>query len=145
MKHGRLWFFLFLFFSLQSFATSSPVGTLVLHVTNFKDNKGTVRIALARSKAELDFVKKPYKLAETKINDKQAKWVFHDLPYGEYAIKLYHDENGNKVFDTNFLGIPEEGYGFSNNAKGHFGPPDYKQVKFSINKITTDMTIKIVN
>lgn len=49
----------------------------------------------------------------------------NDLPAGEYAVKVFHDENGNGELDTRMFGIPKEAYGFSNNARGKFGPPDY--------------------
>jgi len=120
------------------------VGTLILHVSNLKNDNGEVRIALARSKEELDFKKLPLKLVRAEIRDRKAEWAFVDLPFGEYAIKLYHDENGNEVFDRNFLGIPKEGYGFSNNAKGRFGPPAYDQVKFTFNEFQAEMTIKVI-
>ena len=43
-----------------------------------------------------------------------------------------HDENGNGELDANFVGIPKEPWGFSNNAKGKFGPPKWEDVQFSI-------------
>ena len=58
------------------------------------------------------------------------KIVIHDLPAGEYAIASYHDENGNGKLDTNALGLPEEGYGFSNDARGMFGPPKFSEAVF---------------
>ena len=42
--------------------------------------------------------------------------------------------NENKKIDTNFLGIPKEPYGFSNQKKGRFGPPKFKEVVFKLNK-----------
>jgi len=57
-------------------------------------------------------------------------FVFHDLAAGKYAVASYHDENGNGKLDTNSLGIPTEGYGFSNNAQGNFGPPAFAQAAF---------------
>lgn len=45
-----------------------------------------------------------------------------DVPAGSYAIVAMHDENGNGELDTNFVGIPKEGYGASNHARGRFGP-----------------------
>lgn len=50
---------------------------------------------------------------------------------GYYAVALFHDENENRHFDTNFLGIPVEGYGFSNNPRLSLGPPPLKDARFS--------------
>jgi uncharacterized protein (DUF2141 family) len=49
---------------------------------------------------------------------------------GTYAIAVYHDENSNGKLDSNFIGIPREGVGFSNNAKGHMGPPKFDAAAF---------------
>jgi uncharacterized protein (DUF2141 family) len=43
-----------------------------------------------------------------------------------------HDSNSNQKLDTNWIGIPKEGYGFSNNAKATLGPPSFDQVKFNL-------------
>ena len=51
-----------------------------------------------------------------------------------YAFTFFHDLNKNKKLDTNFLGIPKEPYGFSNEKKGRFGPPKFKEVSFKLNK-----------
>ena len=51
---------------------------------------------------------------------------------GYYAVALFHDENGDHHLNTNALGIPTEGYGFSNNPTLYFGPPDLGKVRFSL-------------
>lgn len=56
-----------------------------------------------------------------------------ELPKGEYAISIYHDENNNKELDTNFVGIPKESFGFSNNAIGLMGPPSFEKAKIILN------------
>jgi uncharacterized protein (DUF2141 family) len=62
------------------------------------------------------------------------------LPEGKYAVGLYIDTNENKKMDTNFFGIPKEQFGFSNNAKGLFGPPDFESAAFIVD---SDMKILI--
>ena len=59
------------------------------------------------------------------------------LPFGEYAITLFVDFNGNKKIDKNFLGIPKEPYGFSNNVIGNMSAPTFDQAKFLISGPTT--------
>lgn len=54
------------------------------------------------------------------------------LVAGEYALSLLHDENGNGKIDKNFIGMPKEGMGASNNPKSTFGPPNFEQAKFSL-------------
>lgn len=53
-----------------------------------------------------------------------------DIPAGTYAVGYYIDANENEKLDTNFLGIPKEEHGFSNNVRGKFGPPSFKSASF---------------
>lgn len=62
-----------------------------------------------------------------------------DLPEGEYAVSVIHDENKNNKLDT-FLGIPTEGFGFSNNPRIFFGPPDFDDCRI---KLQDDLQIEI--
>jgi uncharacterized protein (DUF2141 family) len=55
---------------------------------------------------------------------------FTGLQPGTYAVALFHDENSNGKLDTNFMGVPHEGTGASNNAKGHLGPPKFSDAVF---------------
>ena len=66
--------------------------------------------------------------------DKKAIITLKDTPVGVYAVSAFHDINDNKKMDTNFLGIPKEPTGMSNNAKGFMGPPKYKDAKFKVLK-----------
>ena len=54
------------------------------------------------------------------------------LPHGEYAIAVFVDANGNGKMDKNFLGIPKEQYGFSNNVMGRMAAPSFEQAKFEV-------------
>ena len=56
------------------------------------------------------------------------------LPVGVYAVSFYIDSNNNQKLDYNFLGVPTEQFGFSNNAMGFFGSPSFDQASFRIDK-----------
>jgi uncharacterized protein (DUF2141 family) len=73
--------------------------------------------------------------SRVKASNEQEQVVFKDLPVGDYAIKIYQDENSNQKLDFNFMGIPKEGYGFSNNV-GRFGRPAYQEAKFTVEEKT---------
>ncbi len=62
---------------------------------------------------------------------------------GHYAVALFQDENDNHHFDTNSLGIPTEGYGFSNNPTLYFGPPDLSRVRFSVHSGDNPIAIRM--
>jgi uncharacterized protein (DUF2141 family) len=75
---------------------------------------------------------KAFRRAETKPRGGRATCTFPGLPAGTYAIGLLHDENDNGKMDTNFVGLPKEGYGASNDAKATFGPPKFKDAKVEL-------------
>ena len=64
------------------------------------------------------------------ISDQRAVCAFPGIASGIYAVSVFHDENLNGKLDTNFLGVPREGVGASNDAKGHMGPPKFDSAKF---------------
>ena len=148
MKKVFIWVWVcFSFFSVASAFCQNPPGgstksgTLTILIDGFNSDKGAARIALCNSIEGYKNDDRAFRREAVRINDRKAEWVFKDLPFGEYAIKVFHDENGNNKLDKNLLGAPEEAYGFSNNARATFGPPDYKKAAFRLDK--TDMTVRI--
>ena len=67
-------------------------------------------------------------------------FTISDLPVGEYAIALYHDINSDKICNKNWIGIPTESYGFSNNVRVIFSSPSFEKTKFSLNE---DLAINV--
>lgn len=116
---------------------------LNIHVTNLRSSDGKVYFAIY-DKPEA-FPKRTGKLVGTKIPAKSegVVAVFAGLKPGTYAVAIYHDENANKKFDQGILGIPLEGYAFSNNAPVFFGPPDFEDAAVTIKGDSTDITIKM--
>jgi len=126
-------------------STSTNGGTLAVMISNFKNDKGSAVVALYNNSDGFPkSAKKAFKILTVRIVNKQAMAEFDSLPPGEYGVSVYHDENNNKKLDTNFFGIPKEGVGNSNNAKGHFGPPKYSDAKFNFNGDKQTVTIKMV-
>jgi uncharacterized protein (DUF2141 family) len=70
-------------------------------------------------------------------------YVITDIPFGTYAIAVIHDVDKNGLLNTNWIGMPKEPFGFSNNAKGRFGPPDFKDASFKVER-DTDVSIKLI-
>ncbi len=66
-----------------------------------------------------------------------------NLPPGHYAVAVFHDENGNGEFDQGLFGIPLERYGFSNDARGFLGPPDFEAARIELGKTTRRITITL--
>jgi uncharacterized protein (DUF2141 family) len=66
------------------------------------------------------------------IVGRRAQCVFFGLPPGEYAVAAFHDENGNDDLDQGAFGVPTEGTGASNDARGFMGPPPYEGARFQL-------------
>ncbi|WP_299061833.1 DUF2141 domain-containing protein [uncultured Polaribacter sp.] len=109
--------------------------TLTVKITNLNSNKGQILIALY--KGDHNFLKKRFIGGMSKIKDNKVTYTFKNIPKGEYAVSFFHDKNNNGKLDTNFLGIPKEDYGCSNNAIGFMGAPKYKDAKFELNSHKT--------
>ncbi len=107
---------------------------LTVNLKNINGDKGHILIALYSSKASYESGESDWS-SKLKASKKEDSIVFIDLAEGKYAIKLYHDENDNQKLDFNFLGIPKEGYGFSNNV-GRFGQPEYSKASFEVTQRT---------
>ncbi|TLU72616.1 DUF2141 domain-containing protein [Lichenicoccus roseus] len=73
----------------------------------------------------------------------QAEACFAVSSPGTYAVAIYHDENDNHHFDRNFLGLPAEGYGFSNNAVPVFAPPHYLAAAFAVHPGSNHISIRL--
>ncbi|MBN1895530.1 DUF2141 domain-containing protein [bacterium] len=71
------------------------------------------------------------------IEDGKCSITLDSLKAGKYAFRYIHDDNNNDKLDTKLLFIPREGYGFSNNAKGKFGPPAFEDTIFELVKNDT--------
>jgi uncharacterized protein (DUF2141 family) len=140
---------LFLILALQpSPLVSQGVQLATLHVVveGIKSSKGQVKIGLEKS-AE-DFDKGPLHEAryrgETVVSKEGRIEVhFRDVPFGTYAVKSFHDADGNGQLNTNFMGIPAEDYGFSNNARGTMGPASFKDASFEIDAPEKTITIRL--
>tara|TARA_B100000287_G_C20266459_1_gene636179 strand:- start:8 stop:430 length:423 start_codon:yes stop_codon:yes gene_type:complete len=123
-------------FILCSFQLSA--ATLDVEIQGITDG-GILHLAIYNSKEvfESDRGDKPGSQSgiEAGVVKKIGKGTYKgsfEIPPGTYAIGVYIDENDNEKLDTNFLGIPKEQYGFSNNARA-FGIPKFEAASFSLN------------
>jgi len=115
----------------SAMADGTKVGAVTVLATGFTNEKGMVLIQLANSAEDYDRDDTAFRHAELKVDGDRVTHVFEDVPYGEYAIKIFHDENGNRKIDMGWRG-PTERYGFSNDARGLLGPPGFEAAKFEV-------------
>ena len=121
-------------------STAANAGELTVTVGGIRNSAGEVLATVYDSEAS--FMKPG--LARVSIKLKAApgrvSFALPELPPGKYAIATFHDENDNGKLDRNFMGLPTEGYGFSNDARGTGGPPS-----FAAAAVAFDGTNKTVN
>lgn len=107
---------------------------LEVGITGLKNNTGVIMLQL------LDENRKVVDQAKGIINGKMSTIVINNLKPGKYAFQYYHDENLSEVMETGIMGKPKEGYGFSNNAAGPFGPKPFKEWLFELKE---DMKVTV--
>jgi uncharacterized protein (DUF2141 family) len=101
---------------------------LEIKIEKFRNNKGFLMLQL------LDENQKVIKEAQERIRNNECVVSFDNLQTGSYAIRYFHDENESGELETNLLGKPVEGYGFSNNVSAKFGPPPFEKWLFVLDE-----------
>ena len=126
-------YFLALIVSISAIFVSTvyaQMGTINVEIFKINDPKGLMSIGLYSNEKGFPDKGKAYRGTDVKVTGQTVVYTFKDVPLGTYAIAIFHDTNSNGKLDKNFLGIPKEGYAFSNNVFGTFGPPDFKDTSF---------------
>ena len=106
-------------------------GTLEVIVKGIENKQGSIHIGLYHKKKGFLNPSKQYKGIKRLLKNASTSYRFKDLSSGVYAVAIFHDSNNNNILDKNFLGIPKEGYGVSNNPKT-FGKPTFEACKFKL-------------
>jgi uncharacterized protein (DUF2141 family) len=128
-------------------AQSTGTATLIVHVTGTRNAKGRIRAALYNGADGFpnDASKAVQKQsADIDPQTSSAQIVFTNVPDGVYAVSVFHDENMNQKLDKNFVGVPKEGYGASNNPKKKMGPPNFAETKFQVSGTQQSLEIKLM-
>ena len=125
-------------FSILLLVFVAPVfaqtGTIHVNVSGIENNKGLLQIGLYNSEANFPIYSKVFKGIFPKATKSGISYTFKNIPTGTYALAVYHDENSDKELNKNMFGAPKEKYGFSKNKYGTFGPPDFSEVSFKVEK-----------
>ena len=115
---------------------------LRVRLLGIENDQGTVRVALfANEQAFKSSAPRIQKKVPAHIDE---VWLtFENIPPGRYGISAFHDVNGNEKLDTSFLGLPKEPYGFSQNARGRFGPPNFSDISFEVDSSPKTLDINL--
>jgi len=117
---------------------------LTITVPNIKNVDGGIHVSVYNSTNKSSFTKigQEFKVVDFKNNGVKGKYIIKNLPEGEYAIAIYHDENSDKKCNTNLIGIPTEGFGFTKLEKV-WSLPKFDECKIFLNK-NLSVPIKLI-
>lgn len=124
-----------------AFAADLTAADLTIEITSIPDIEGEVRWLVFDNAESYASGKNAVMSLSQRVNADTMRFTLHALPPGRYAVKMFHDQNGNGELDSNALGIPQEGYGFSNNG-GRFGPPSFDDAAVPVDANST-ITIRV--
>lgn len=118
-----------------------------IHVTilNIRNSTGAVACALFESPEGFptEFLRFATRIMVMRVRDTQARCDFAGIAPGTYALGVIHDENLNGKLDANWLGVPSEGYGFSNDARATLGAPSFSAASFAYGGDSLALTIRM--
>jgi uncharacterized protein (DUF2141 family) len=127
-----------------AFAALAPLthaGELTLTISDIRTAQGQLLISVVNSENGWDDKAPPVAAQKVAATGKELVLKF-DLPAGSYAVQVLHDENDNGKLDMNLMGVPTEGYGFSNNPpvmrRAHFS-----EAKFDVSETPTAVTVQL--
>ena len=113
-------------------AGEASAARIVVTITGLKSNEGGVYVGLYATPskflngAQVDVMKK------VRASTAPITVAFDNLPAGTYAVGAYHDENNNDHMDTDFVGLPTEGYALSNGVRAVMSKPTFQQAAFTV-------------
>lgn len=120
---------------LYGFSGRKNTGTMILEFSNVEPSKGCVNVRLYNSSEKFLVKNGPCHKCKTRVGkEKTVKIIVDDLPYGDYAVAAFYDENCNDQLDKNFIGLPKEPYAFSRPYSVKTRKPRFNEVSISFKK-----------
>ena len=113
-------------------------------IDNLSSNDGEIEIGVYTPQNKFPDEKDKFKKYRFKPKNLKVDIKLADLPYGEYAFAIYHDENNNGNIDKNLIGIPNEPYAFSNNYKPTIKAPTFDNCNFTYSKESNEIKISLL-
>lgn len=114
-------------------ASRAAKGQIHVKVVGLRTGRGQVLFALWRGPKKFPGTPPPGTATRIgTIRKGSSEAQFDDVSPGDFAITVFHDEDGDAELKTNFLGIPKEGIGFSRNPRVRFSAPDYEDAMLTL-------------
>lgn len=115
---------------------------ITVQINNLKNDNGFVLLGLHNQETFMNTETPALNSIQGKIKDGKIEVVFKNIPEGDYAIMVVHDENANNKMDFELNGMPKEAYGMSNNNMS-YGPPIFEDAKFNVTDENLDLEIRL--
>lgn len=122
----------YFFISTLTVAPTAFAAELHVSVDGVRSQSGQLRIALFKSADTFATPDGRFREVVLPAEKGENTAIFLSVPMGTYGLAAFHDENGNGKFDKNFVGFPQEGFGFGNNASVFLGPPSFSEASVFI-------------
>jgi uncharacterized protein (DUF2141 family) len=123
----------------------AAVATLVIHVQDVSPKGGMLRLGLYDEASYPQDDATPVATADVKAELGENTITLRNVPVGTYAIETFQDVNGNGKMDTSWIGIPQEPFGFSRDARPVLSKPGFAKVKFEVVAGANSQTLHLQN
>lgn len=144
IRQSAFFFATLLSLVLADNARADLKGNLIVEVDSLNNQKGEVCFKLfSGSRGFPDGNENAIKRQCVKIANNSLIITLNNIPSGSYAVSVFHDQNGDRKLNRNSLGMPTEGYGFSNNPVVSRGVPNYGQCVFLVAGANTSIKINM--
>ena len=122
----------------------AAAGTVVVTIEGFRGAAGHARVAVFNREAGFpDDESASYRKLVAEIKDGRVEVRFEGLPYGDYAVSMYHDANDDAKVNKGWFGIPQEGYGVSNNIVHATRGPRFGEALFRLAEQVHEVNIRV--
>ncbi|MDE0051986.1 MAG: DUF2141 domain-containing protein [Rhodospirillales bacterium] len=128
-----------------SFALDATAADLEVRIDGLRSAEGDVRVALHRQVGEGSFPGDAGVVGASfrRAAEGAVRFIFADVAPGAYAVAAFHDADGDGALNQNIVGMPTEGHGFSNGARGFMGPPSFEDAAVTVGKSEAVVSITV--
>jgi uncharacterized protein (DUF2141 family) len=116
---------------LGMLSLSAHAANITVTVDGLRNANGTVRLELDGSDAAWNNKDKPTAMGNVQAAAGAVSYTFKDVPPGTYGLSVYQDEDNSGKLRVNVIGVPKEGYGFSNNLS-LMRAPTFREAQFTV-------------
>lgn len=124
-------------------AASGTIVELTVRVVGAESDGGWIAVAIYGSLETFADRREPAAAVRLPVEDRGATWRVPVLRPGRYAVAAFHDTDADGEMDRSAVGVPTERYGFSNDARGRFGPPSFDEAAVTLGGGPAELTITL--